>query len=333
VTGGTETHGQVHQRRARGRRRCRRRSGTVLAAQLPRGPPAAGHGGEDQAVRLHPPGLRGHQPVPRLPGHPTIIVSFANAQSTAWVGLSNYTDLLGQREFRDTLFNTLLWITIAPTFVVILGLLVAVLADRLSGRGEKFSKTIVFLPMAISGVASAAIWRFVYEVRPAGTTQIGLQNAIVTSLGFDPVSWLQQDTAKLNTLMLMVILIWAQVGFAMVLLSAAIKGVPDETLEAARIDGANDRQAFFRIVIPQIWGTVVTVFITVLIGVMKIFDVVYVMTGGNFNTNVVAVRFFQELITNGNQGRASAIVVMLMIAIIPIMIYQVRNYRAEEAAR
>jgi alpha-glucoside transport system permease protein len=263
----------------------------------------------------------------------TIIVSFANAQSTAWVGLSNYTDLLGQREFRDTLFNTLLWITIAPTFVVILGLLVAVLADRLSGRGEKFSKTIVFLPMAISGVASAAIWRFVYEVRPAGTTQIGLQNAIVTSLGFDPVSWLQQDTAKLNTLMLMVILIWAQVGFAMVLLSAAIKGVPDETLEAARIDGANERQAFFRIVIPQIWGTVVTVFITVLIGVMKIFDVVYVMTGGNFNTNVVAVRFFQELITNGNQGRASAIVVMLMIAIIPIMIYQVRNYRAEEAAR
>lgn len=263
----------------------------------------------------------------------TIIVSFANAQSTAWVGFANYTDLLGQREFRDTLFNTLLWIIIAPTLVVILGLLVAVLADRLSGRGEKLSKTIVFLPMAISGVASAAIWRFVYEVRPAGTQQIGLQNAIVTALGFDPISWLQQDTAKLNTLMLMVILIWAQVGFAMVLLSAAIKGVPDETLEAARIDGANERQAFFRIVVPQIWGTVVTVFITVLIGVMKIFDVVYVMTGGNFNTNVVAVRFFQELITNGNQGRASAIVVMLMIAIIPIMIYQVRNYRAEEAAR
>ena len=263
----------------------------------------------------------------------TIIVSFANAQSTAWVGFANYTDLLGQREFRDTLFNTLLWIIIAPTLVVILGLLVAVLADRLSGRGEKLSKTLVFLPMAISGVASAAIWRFVYEVRPEGTTQIGLQNAIVTALGFEPVAWLQQDTAKLNTFLLMIILVWAQTGFAMVLLSAAIKGVPDETLEAARIDGANERQAFFRIVVPQIWGSIVTVFITVLIGVMKIFDVVYVMTGGNFNTNVVAVRFFQELITNGNQGRAAAIVVMLMIAIIPIMIYQVRNYRAEEAAR
>ena len=263
----------------------------------------------------------------------TIILSFANARSTAWVGFANYTDLLGQREFRDTLFNTLLWIIIAPTLVVILGLLVAVLADRLSGRGEKLSKTLVFLPMAISGVASAAIWRFVYEVRPAGTTQIGLQNAIVTALGFDPVAWLQQDAAKLNTFLLMIILVWAQTGFAMVLLSAAIKGVPDETLEAARIDGANERQAFFRIVVPQIWGSIVTVFITVLIGVMKIFDIVYVMTGGNFNTNVVAVRFFQELITNGNQGRAAAIVVMLMIAIIPIMIYQVRNYRAEEAAR
>ena len=131
----------------------------------------------------------------------------------------------------------------------------------------------------------------------------------------------------------MIILIWGQAGFAMVLLSAAIKGVPEETLEAARIDGANERQIFFRVVVPQIWGTVVTVFITVLIGVMKIFDVVYVMTGGNFNTNVIAVRFINELITNGNAGRAAAIVVMLMIAVIPIMVYQVRNFRAQEAAR
>ncbi len=267
------------------------------------------------------------------PAVQTIFNSFANAQSTALVGFDNYTDLLGQRDFQTTLINTLLWITIAPASVVALGLLVAVLADRLSPSGEKLSKTLIFLPMAISGVASAAIWRFVYEVRPQGTTQIGLQNAIVTALGFDPIAWLQVDTAKLNSLLLMVILVWGQVGFAMVLLSAAIKSVPEETLEAARIDGANERQTFFRVVVPQIWGTVVTVFITVVIGVMKIFDVVYVMTGGNFNTNVVAVRFFQELITNGNAGRAAAIVVMLMIAIIPIMIYQVRHFRAEEAAR
>jgi alpha-glucoside transport system permease protein len=267
------------------------------------------------------------------PAIQTIVYSFANPTSTKWVGLKNYTDLLSQKDFQITLINTLLWIIIVPTLVVVLGLVVAVLADRLNPRGERVSKTIIFLPMAISGVAAAAIWRFVYEVRPRGETQIGLQNAIVTKLGFDPVAWLQQDTAKLNTLLLMVILIWGQTGFSMVLLSAAIKGVPDDTLEAARIDGASERQVFFRVVVPQIWGSIVTVFITVLIGVMKIFDVVYVMTGGNFNTNVVAVRFFNELITNGDAGKAGAIVVMLMIAVIPVMIYQVRNFRAQEAAR
>lgn len=267
------------------------------------------------------------------PAVQTIIYSFANRTSTGWVGLRNYSDLLTERDFQITLVNTLLWIIIAPTVVVALGLGVAVLADKLGARGENLSKTIIFLPMAISGVAAAAIWRFIYEVRPGGETQIGLLNAITTKLGFDPVAWLQQDTAKLNTLLLMIILIWGQTGFSMVLLSAAIKGVPEETLEAARIDGANERQTFFRVVVPQIWGSVITVFITVLIGVMKIFDQVYVMTNGNFNTNVIAVRFFNELITNGDAGKAAAIVVLLMIAVIPVMIYQVRNFRAQEASR
>ena len=267
------------------------------------------------------------------PAVQTIVYSFANPTSTKWVGLKNYTDLLTTKDFQITLVNTLLWIIIVPTFVVVLGLAVAVLADRLSSGGERLSKTLIFLPMAISGVAMAAIWRFVYEVRPAGTTQIGLQNAVWTGLGGNPVAWLQEDTFKLNTLFLMIILIWGQTGFAMVLLSAAIKGVPEDTLEAARIDGANERQAFFRVVVPQIWGTIITVFITVLIGVMKIFDVVYVMTNGNFNTNVIAVRFFNELITNGDAGKAAAIVVMLMLAVIPVMVYQVRNFRAEEASR
>jgi len=263
----------------------------------------------------------------------TIILSFANAQSTAWVGLENYTDLLGSRDFQITLINTLLWIAIVPAVTVAFGLGIAVLADRLGPQAEKLTKSTIFLPMAISGVGAATIWRFIYETRPKGEPQIGLQNAIITALGFDPVAWLQLDTLRINSFLLMIILIWAQAGFAMVLLSAAVKGVPDETLEAARIDGANERQVFFRVVVPQIWGTIVTVFITVVIGVMKIFDVVYVMTGGNFNTNVVAVRFFQELITNGNAGRAAAIVVMLMIAVLPIMVYQVRQFRAEEAAR
>lgn len=263
----------------------------------------------------------------------TIILSFADRDSATFVGLSNYTDLLSSPNFRSTLFNTLLWIALVPALTVVLGLGVAVLADRLNPRAEKLSKTIIFVPMAISMVGAGTIWRFVYEARPAGREQIGLQNAIVTALGFDPVVWLQESTAHLNSLMLMVILIWAQVGFAMVLLSAAVKGVPTETIEAARIDGANEKQAFFRVVVPQIWPTVITVFITVTIGVMKVFDIVYVMTNGNFNTNVIAVDFYNQLFTNGNAGYASAIVVMLMIAVVPIMIYQVRNFRAQEANR
>jgi alpha-glucoside transport system permease protein len=263
----------------------------------------------------------------------TFILSFANAQSTAWVGLENYTDLLGSEAFRQTLYNTLLWIAIVPAVTVALGLGVAVLADRLGPQSEKLSKSIIFLPMAISGVGQATIWRFIYEARPEGEPQIGLQNAVWTALGFDPVAWLQVSTLHFNSFLLMIILIWAQVGFSMVLLSAAVKGVPVDTLEAARIDGANERQIFFRVIVPQIWATVITVFITVLISVMKIFDVVYVMTNGNFNTDVIAVNFFNELFRNGNNGRASAIVVMLMIAVLPVIIYQVRHFRAEEAAR
>jgi len=263
----------------------------------------------------------------------TIFLSFADRDSQGFVGLSNYTELLASPNFRSTLLNTVLWILIVPAFTVALGLGVAVLADRLSPRAEKLSKTIIFVPMAISMVGAGTIWRFIYEARPEGRPQIGLQNAIITALGFDPIVWLQQSTLHLNSFLLMIILIWAQVGFSMVLLSAAVKGVPTETLEAARIDGANEKQAFFKVVIPQIWPTVITVFITVTIGVMKVFDIVYVMTNGRANTNVIAVDFYNQLFSNGNNGYASAIVVMLMIAVLPIMIYQVRNFRAQEADR
>jgi alpha-glucoside transport system permease protein len=267
------------------------------------------------------------------PAIQTIVYSFADRTSSAWVGFSNYTELLGSPQFRQTLLNRLLWIAIVPAVTVALGLFIAVLADRLRPRGEKLTKTLIFLPMAISMVGASTIWKFIYEARPPGQPQIGLQNAIVTALGFDPIVWLQEQTLHLNSLFLMVILIWAQVGFSMVLLSAAVKGVPDETLEAARIDGANERQTFFRVVVPQIWPTVITVFITVLIGVMKVFDIVYVMTNGNFNTNVIALDFYNQLFTNGNAGYAAAIVVMLMIAVLPVMIYQVRQFRLQEAQR
>jgi alpha-glucoside transport system permease protein len=263
----------------------------------------------------------------------TFVFSFANRTSTEFVGLDNYTELLSDPQFQQTLYNTLLWIIIVPAATVALGLGIAVLTDRLNPQGEKITKILIFMPMAISMVGASTIWRFVYEARPPGQPQIGIQNAIIVALGFDPVVWLQEQTLHLNSLFLMVILIWAQVGFSMVLLSAAVKGVPEDTLEAARIDGANERQTFFRVVVPQIWPTVITVFITVLIGVMKVFDIVYVMTNGNFNTNVIALQFYNELFTNGNNGYAAAIVVMLMIAVVPVMIYQVRQFRLQEAQR
>jgi alpha-glucoside transport system permease protein len=263
----------------------------------------------------------------------TIVLSFFNARSDTFVGLGNYGSLFSDPAFRQTLVNTLLWVLVVPVTCVVIGLLVAVLSDRLGPRGEKFSKSLIFLPMAISMVGASTIWRFIYEWKPEGTPQIGLLNAFWVAIGGQPQVWLQISTAKLNSLLLMVILIWLQVGYAMVLLSSAIKGVPDDTVEAARIDGATEIQAFFRIIVPQIWGTVITVFITILIGVMKIFDIIYTLTGGNFQTNVIANQFFQELFKFGDNGRSAAIVVILLLAVVPVMIYQVRNFKAEEAMR
>ncbi|GAA2482279.1 sugar ABC transporter permease [Terrabacter carboxydivorans] len=263
----------------------------------------------------------------------TIQYSFANEDSTAYVGFKNYVDVLTDKTFLQVLFNNVLWIVIVPALTVVLGLGVAVLADRLRPRGEKTAKTFIFLPMAISMVGAATIWRTIYDYQPQGTPQTGLLNAFLGLFNKDPVYWYGTDTLHLNSLMLMIILIWTQVGYSMVLLSAAIKGVPEDTVEAGRIDGAGERRIFFSIIIPQIWPTVITVFITVLIGVMKVFDVVYVTTNGAYNTDVIARRFYDELYTQGNNGYAATIVVILLIAVIPILIYQVRHFRAEEAAR
>jgi alpha-glucoside transport system permease protein len=263
----------------------------------------------------------------------TLVYSFANARSTEYVGFDNYANLLASRGFQNTLFNTLLWIIVVPAGTIVIGLLIATLADRLKPRSEKAAKTLIFLPMAIGAVSAGAIWRFVYQANPPTRDQIGLLNGIVTAFGGEPVNWLQISDFRFNSFLLMVILLWIQAGFAMVLLSAAIKGVPTETLEAARLDGAGEGAIFFRIIIPQIRTTMITVFITVLIGVLKTFDIVYVMTNGNFKTNIIAVDFFNQLFTNRNNGYAAAIVVMLLIAMIPILVFQVRQFRAEEAAR
>ncbi|MFV0252375.1 MAG: carbohydrate ABC transporter permease [Beutenbergiaceae bacterium] len=262
----------------------------------------------------------------------TVNYSFANADSTRYVGLQNYSAVFSDRDFWVSLTNNALWLLVVPAVTVGLGVMVAVLADKLSATGEKVAKSFIFLPMAISFVGASAIWNLVYEWRPDDAAQTGLLNAIWTGLGGEPQPWLNIDTARLNSFLLMVILIWLQAGFAMILLSGAIKAVPEDTLEAARIDGANERAIFFRIVLPQIKGTVITVFVTVLILVLKVFDIVYVTTNGRDDTNVIANLFFNILFFGQDAGRASAIVVVLLILILPVLIYQVRAFREEQAA-
>lgn len=267
------------------------------------------------------------------PTFQTINYSFANSDSTAYIGLQNYRTIFGDPEFRQSIVNNILWLLIVPAVVVAFGVIVAVLSDKLSAGGEKLAKSLIFLPMAISAVGASAIWLLVYAYNNPGQEQIGLLNAIWSGLGGTPQVWLQIETAKLNSILLMVILIWLQAGFAMVLLSSAIKGVPEDTLEAARIDGASEFQIFWRVVIPQIKGTIITVFVTVFITVLKIFDIVYVTTNGSYGTNVIANLFFNKLFAASEAGQATAIVVVLLIAVIPLIWYQIRHFRNEEANR
>lgn len=262
----------------------------------------------------------------------TIMFSFMNADSTAWVGFQNFGKLFGDPTFVQTLLNNIEWVAVVPAVTVILGIAIATLTDRLGKARERIFKSIIFMPMAISFVAASSIWRLTYTLS-SNHTQIGMLNAIVQSLGGKPINWLATPTFTINNLLIMVVVIWANAGFAMTLLSAAIKAVPEETVEAAQIDGASGFQTFFRVVLPQIRVTAVSVFITVLISTMKIFDVIWGMTGGDFNTNVLGVDFFREYFVYNNTGKAAAVVVLLMLAIIPIMIYQIHTYRKQEELR
>jgi alpha-glucoside transport system permease protein len=231
---------------------------------------------------------------------------------------------------QEALRNNLMWIIFGSTFSVAFGLIIAVLADR--SRFEKIAKSFIFLPMAISFVGASIIWNFIYEYRPVGQPQIGLLNAIVTGFGGAPQAWPQWvAVAPWNNLFLIVIVIWLQAGYCMVLFSAALKGIPQELLEAGRIDGANEFQIFFRIMIPYIQGTVISVFTTVVIFTLKIFDVVWVMTGGQFGTHVIATQFYRQSFTNRNSGFGSAIAIVLLIAVIPVMYYNLRQFRNQEA--
>lgn len=269
----------------------------------------------------------------------TLIDSFMEqsqrrGESASFVGFANYVDLFTDPNFLGILLNNVLWVIVVPTGAVLIGLLVAILTDRLGKRRETTFKSMIFLPMAISGVAAAVTWRFIYFYAPPGNPQIYSLNAFWTAVtGQDPVPWLTIDTARLNSFLIMFIVIWLQTGFAMVLLSAAIKGVPEETIEAARLDGATERKLFLSVIIPQIRGTILAVFITILIVVMKLFDIVYAMTGGQYNTSVLAVEFYAQLFSFQNPGKAAAVVMVLMIAIAPLIVYQVRSYKAQEELR
>jgi len=253
----------------------------------------------------------------------TTVNSFRGPKSEVFVGLDNFKFVFTDPAMLIVLRNNILWLVFVTFFVVAGGLVIAVMVDRI--RAEAIAKSIIFLPMAISAVGASVIWKFVYSFQPAGRPQIGLLNAIVTAFGGEPQGWL--ITMPWNNFFLIIIMIWILTGFAMVVISAAVKGVPSELLEAARIDGATEIQVFLRVIIPYIRGTLITISTTVLIMVLKVFDIVYVMTSGRFETEVIANRMISEMFTFRNYGRASALAVILLIAVIPVMVYNVRGMR------
>ncbi len=264
-----------------------------------------------------------------LPTVRTFILSLQDSLGQKFIGLDNYIFAFTDRIMLEAFRNNLLWLVFGTGLSVGLGLLIAVLADR--SRFERVYKAIIFMPMAISFVGAGVIWKFMYSYRGEGIgiREIGLLNAIVMALGGKSTPWLL--IPPWNNFFLIVIMIWLQTGYAMVILSSAIKGIPVELLEAARVDGANEFQVFFKIMVPTIAGSIMTVTTTIVIFSLKLFDVVRVMTGGNNGTNVIANEFYIEQFTYNNSGRASAIAIVLLLAVVPFMIYNLRQFRERRA--
>jgi alpha-glucoside transport system permease protein len=262
----------------------------------------------------------------------TILISFKDAQGVDYVGFDNYEFVFTDPSMLRALRNTAGWIVIVPLLAVSIGLVFATLADRLR-RGEAVAKSLIFLPMAISFVGASVTFRLIYDYRPEGFgSNIGLLNGIRLWMGDEPIAWLAQR--PWNNLFLMAIMVWMQTGFAMVVLSAAIKAVPDEIVEAARIDGASELQIFRRITIPMIAPTIVVVTTYMVINAMKVFDIVFVMGNAEANqTEVVAERMIRWFFLSNHDGRGAAIAVVLFLAVIPVMIVNVRRFREQEATR
>jgi len=258
----------------------------------------------------------------------TIWLSFKNATSETFVGVDNYVAIASDAGVVIAIRNNALWIVLFTGAVLLAGLLIAILADRVPY--ESPAKSFIFLPQAMSFVAAGVIWKFMYAYQPPGIEQTGTLNAIVTTFGGEPHPWLIEPV---NNVALIAVAVWAWAGFATVILSAALKGIPIELLEASRVDGANELTVFRRITFPLLLPTITVVATTLIIFALKAFDVVYVMTGGNFDTDVIALRMYKELFNVRNFGRASATAVVLLIGIIPVLLFNLRRFRSQEAIR
>ncbi len=264
------------------------------------------------------------------PSVDTARLSFFDRSGETYVGWQNYVYAFTNSTMLTAFRNNALWVVVFTTFTVSFGLLFAVLLDRV--RYEKIIKAMVFIPMAISMVGAGTIWKFVYAYRPASASQIGLLNAIVVGLGGQPIGWLV-ERPWINNFCLILVGIWMWTGFCMVILSAAYKNIPKQLMEAARIDGATEWQIFRRVTLPLLKPTIAVVTTTMIVFVLKIFDIVYVMTNGNFSTEVLANRMYKEQFSFTNYGRAATIAVILLILIIPMMIVNIRRFREQEATR
>ena len=261
----------------------------------------------------------------------TIYQSFFDRTGDKFVGLDNFAQLVSTNSLRTVIVNTIIWVLIVPVAATFLGLLYAVVVDR--SPVEALAKALIFLPMAISLVGASIIWRFVYEYRAdlGDNQQIGLLNQLLVVFGQEPYQFLLNG--PWNTLFLIVVFIWVQTGFAMTILSAAIKAIPDDVTEAARLDGVSGTQMFRFITIPGIRPALVVVLTTIAIGTLKVFDIVRTMTGGNFGTSVVANEFYTQAFRQSNAGLGAALATVLFILVIPIVVYNVRQMRLSEEVR
>ncbi|WP_446211110.1 carbohydrate ABC transporter permease [Micromonospora sp. IBSANI012] len=260
-----------------------------------------------------------------VPAIRTTLLSFMDAGSNDWVGLRNYGWMFSEDSIVRVLLNTLVWVLLVPLVATSFGLLYAVMVDK--ARFEAVAKSLIFLPMAISFVGASIIWKFVYAYRGDGQEQIGLLNQIVVSLGGEPKQWLLES--PLNTLLLIVIMVWIQAGFAMVVLSAAIKAIPADIVEAARLDGVTPWQMFWQITMPSIRPALIVVVVTLSIATLKVFDIVRTATNGNYDTSVIANEMYNQAFRYGQNGQGSALAVFLFILVVPIVIYQIRNLRQQ----